>query len=97
VDVTCKRTDEAVWFSIADEGIGISTADQERLFEPFHRGENVGAIGGTGLGLSIVNEAINCHGGSISVQSAPGEGSTFTVCLPLALPRKQEATAAEPA
>ena len=93
VDVACKRTDEAVQFTIADEGIGIPASDQERLFEPFHRAENVGAVRGTGLGLSIVNEAVSRHGGSVSVQSAPGEGSTFTVSLPFSPPH--EAVAAE--
>jgi len=74
---------------IQDEGIGISDEDQERLFEPFHRGQNVEHISGTGLGLSIVREAIELHGGEISVQSSLGVGSSFTIRLPLLAVREQ--------
>ncbi|MDT7514892.1 ATP-binding protein [Rhodoferax mekongensis] len=66
---------------VSDQGIGIPLADQPQLFESFHRASNVGNISGTGLGLSIVREAVQCHGGSISVESATGKGSTFTVVL----------------
>jgi len=66
---------------VTDQGIGIPLADQPQLFESFHRASNVGTISGTGLGLTIVREAVQCHGGRISVQSTPGEGSTFTVVL----------------
>ena len=66
---------------VSDQGIGIPLADQPQLFESFHRASNVGNISGTGLGLSIVREAVQCHGGSISVESATGQGSTFTVIL----------------
>ncbi|MCX7853584.1 MAG: GAF domain-containing protein, partial [Caldilineales bacterium] len=70
-------------FIIADQGIGIPAADLPRLFEPFHRGRNVGAITGTGLGLHIVRRAIELHGGSIQVESREGDGTTVTVVLPL--------------
>jgi PAS domain S-box-containing protein len=69
--------------TIADQGIGISKEDIQRLFEPFHRGGNVETIQGTGLGLAIVNEAIKAHGGSISVESTVGQGSTFTIKIPM--------------
>ncbi len=67
--------------TVSDQGIGIPLADQPQLFESFHRASNVGNISGTGLGLAIVRDAVQCHGGSISLQSTPGEGSTFTVVL----------------
>lgn len=67
--------------TVSDQGIGIPLADQPQLFESFHRASNVGNISGTGLGLAIVRDAVQCHGGSISVESMPGEGSTFTVVL----------------
>jgi signal transduction histidine kinase len=76
---------------VTDQGIGIPLADQPQLFESFHRASNVGTISGTGLGLTIVREAVQCHGGRISVQSTPGEGSTFTVVL--AAPKTAEENA----
>jgi PAS domain S-box-containing protein len=76
---------------VSDEGIGIPLGDLPRLFEPFHRGANVGAISGTGLGLSITKEAVEKHGGTLSVESEVGKGTTFTVMIPLAC-NKNEAT-----
>lgn len=68
---------------ISDEGIGIEAADMERIFEPFHRGNNVSATGGAGLGLAIVKECVTLHKGSIQVQSEVNKGTTFTVRLPI--------------
>jgi PAS domain S-box-containing protein len=67
---------------IADEGIGIPEEDLQRLFEPFRRAANVGAIQGTGLGLAIAKEAVELHGGTIAVESQVGVGTTFIVTLP---------------
>ncbi len=74
--------------SIADEGIGISTEDQERLFTRFFRAEEVKerAIQGAGLGLSICKSLVEAHGGTIGVESAPGKGTTFAVRLPAVIP-----------
>ncbi|MGG6268968.1 sensor histidine kinase [Leptolyngbya sp. AN10] len=72
-------------FTIEDQGIGISLSDQAHLFQPFHRGENVGAIAGTGLGLSIVKKCVELHQGEISVKSALDVGTLFTVMIPLIL------------
>ena len=69
-------------FSVQDEGIGIPRDDQKRLFEPFHRAQNVGAIPGTGLGLAIVKKSVERHGGTITVDSDAGAGTTFTVTIP---------------
>ena len=66
---------------VSDQGIGIPPADQPNLFESFHRASNVGNIAGTGLGLSIVRDAVECHRGTISLHSAAGQGSCFTVML----------------
>ena len=75
-----------VVLQVADQGIGISAADQERLFEEFFRSEDSEAVRqpGTGLGLAIVKRVVDRHRGTISVRSAPREGSTFTVRLPRA-------------
>ncbi len=75
------RNEDAI-FQVTDKGIGISIEKQQRLFEPFHRGENVGNIPGTGLGLSIVKRLVESHKGSITVASQVGVGTTFTVRLP---------------
>ncbi len=72
--------------SIADRGIGIAAAEQTRIFEPFYRTPDVVAaqIQGAGLGLSLVKQILDGHGGRVTVRSAPGEGSEFTVHLPVA-------------
>ena len=67
---------------ISDHGIGIPQEDLPRLFEPFNRASNVGGIPGTGLGLAIAKQAVDLHGGSITVASELGKGTTFTIILP---------------
>ncbi len=71
--------------SVADTGLGIPEAELPRLFERFHRVE--GAQGrsfeGSGIGLALVQELVRLHGGTVGVESTLGEGSTFTVSLPL--------------
>ncbi len=76
-----------VELSVADEGIGIAQADQDRLFEEFFRSETVEARArpGTGLGLTVVDRVVRRHRGRIAVESELGEGTTFRVLLP-ALP-----------
>ncbi len=71
--------------SVADEGPGISSEDQEEVFKPFNKvskNKNAGKKG-TGLGLAISERIIKAHKGTISVQSNPGEGATFTFTLPV--------------
>jgi two-component system sensor histidine kinase SenX3 len=76
--------DEAV-LRITDTGDGIPTRDIERVFERFYRVDNARsrATGGTGLGLAIVKHVVESHGGSVTVQSELGAGSTFTARLPV--------------
>ncbi len=81
--LVCEQ-EEAI-FRIRDEGIGIPSEDLEHLFEPFHRGKNVGTITGTGLGLTVVNKCVDIHNGKIKVTSEVGVGTTLTVTLPLNL------------
>jgi signal transduction histidine kinase len=73
---------------ITDEGIGIAANDQARVFHWYSRGENAlrTAIPGTGIGLAGSRDIVEQHGGSISVESEEGKGSTFTVKLPTAPP-----------
>jgi signal transduction histidine kinase len=72
--------------SITDTGIGIKSADQARIFERFYRVDKARSreLGGTGLGLAIVKHLTQAFGGRVAVQSSPGQGSTFTVELPVA-------------
>jgi two-component system, OmpR family, phosphate regulon sensor histidine kinase PhoR len=66
--------------------MGIAPADQDRIFNPFYRAPDVVAaqIQGAGLGLSLVKRIVEAHDGRIHVRSAPGEGSSFIVILPVA-------------
>jgi two-component system sensor histidine kinase SenX3 len=78
------RGDRSVQVSVADQGIGMTKDEVKRLFQKFYRTERAEKSGvqGTGIGLSIVKEIVTLHGGSITVESAPEQGSTFTVSLP---------------
>jgi two-component system OmpR family sensor kinase len=71
---------------VADAGPGLSPEQAERVFERFYRADSsrARATGGTGLGLSIVKALVAAHAGTVAVRTAPGEGATFTVRLPLA-------------
>lgn len=75
--------DAQAQIKVTDEGIGIPLEDQQKLFEPFQRASNVGNLPGTGLGLAIARQAVELHHGSLSMTSTPGEGTTFTLCLPV--------------
>lgn len=88
VTVSLARVDDQVVLTCSDEGIGISEADQQRLFTEFFRSTNPEAVAqpGTGLGLAIVSRIVARHRGRIEVESGLGQGSTFRVFLPAALP-----------
>jgi signal transduction histidine kinase len=85
IGVRAVATGQTIEVSISDRGIGIAPADQRRIFDPFYRAPNVVAaqIQGAGLGLSLVKRIVEAHAGRITLTSAPGEGSTFTVSLPV--------------
>jgi PAS domain S-box-containing protein len=85
VGIKLHYSDTEVILTISDEGIGIPQADLPHLFEPFHRGVNVGTISGTGLGLVITREAVELHGGTITVESEPGIGTVFTIRIPIVM------------
>ncbi len=82
----------AVRLVVEDKGIGIDPADLPHVFDPFYRGRAVmdAQIHGTGLGLCTAREAVVAMGGNISVRSAPGKGSAFTITLPALAPGKEE-------
>lgn len=81
-----------VTLSVSDRGIGIAPGDRKRIFEKFVRLEHglVHDVRGAGLGLSLVDQIMRAHGGRTEVQSAMGEGSTFTLVLPVAGPVEDE-------
>jgi signal transduction histidine kinase len=84
--VSVEAREGAVAASVTDHGIGIAPADQKRIFEKFVRVEAglVHDVKGAGLGLSLVQQIVRAHGGRVELKSSPGEGSTFTLVLPLA-------------
>jgi len=85
IDVRVERSGACVCVAIMDRGIGIPQAALPQLFQRFYRAPNVEDqhISGMGVGLYVVKEIVGLHGGEITVQSTEGQGSTFTVCLPL--------------
>ncbi|MEU5834339.1 ATP-binding protein [Streptomyces diacarni] len=97
VKVAGRRTQEGgedlIEIAVTDQGIGISERDRERIFERFYRVDPARsrATGGTGLGLSIVKHVAASHGGEVTVWSAEGQGSTFTLRLPEAGSGREQA------
>jgi len=96
VEITTGVTDGQAVLTIADTGMGIPAAELDRIFERFYRTEPATrrVIPGTGLGLAIATAIADAHHGAITVESAEGQGSTFTVRLPL---RPVPAASADPA
>jgi signal transduction histidine kinase len=84
-----------VLITVRDQGIGISKEDQDRLFDRFYRAspERRGGATGLGLGLYVTRRVVEAHGGTVGVESEPGEGSTFYFTLPLT-PVQEEQTSA---
>jgi two-component system, OmpR family, sensor kinase len=86
VRLATRREGGQVAVTVADEGPGIPPADQPRVFERFWRADplRVRRTGGSGLGLAIVASIMQAHGGTVTLDSAPGHGAAFTLRLPLA-------------
>ncbi|MDE2965861.1 MAG: ATP-binding protein [Chloroflexota bacterium] len=90
IEVLCEFGDPAdpapmVWIRVRDTGIGIEPAEQSRIFQRFYRIDRARQSGGgTGLGLAVVRHIAEVHGGAVSLESAPGQGSTFGFSVPLA-------------
>jgi PAS domain S-box-containing protein len=84
ISVRVEAVDDSIALRVADTGIGIPAHEMPRLFERFHRVENARGRTqeGSGIGLALVHELVRLHGGSIRVESAVGQGTTFTVLIP---------------
>jgi two-component system sensor histidine kinase BaeS len=85
ITVTARHDEDKLYVSITDTGEGIPAEDLPMIFERFYRVDKsrARATGGSGLGLTITKRLVEAHGGTINVESQPGQGSTFTFTLPL--------------
>ena len=83
VEVIGSLDEQMVSIAVADTGIGILPGDLPNIFDRFYRAENARSQSGVGLGLAIAQRIVEQHGGKIHVESEPGQGSRFTVTLPL--------------
>jgi signal transduction histidine kinase len=83
--VKVSRGDGFVDISVADRGPGIPVEEQQKIFEKFYRGSNPAAarVRGSGIGLSITKRIAEMHGGEVTVESQPGEGSVFKLRIPI--------------
>jgi signal transduction histidine kinase len=91
VHVLVSATCDTLTIAVEDKGTGVPPEEREHIFERFHRAANVDkGVSGLGLGLHIAREIVRAHGGTLTVDSAPGEGSTFTAILPLRRPEVME-------
>jgi PAS domain S-box-containing protein len=94
ITIAAREDAGDVRVAVQDTGIGLAPEEQAQLFTPFFRARHDATqrVGGTGLGLAITRALVELHGGTITVTSVPGQGSTFSVTLPT--PRRPEETAA---
>jgi len=92
VEARCGMDDTSGWCAITDTGVGMTPETVARIFEKFYRAPEASQAepGGLGLGLSIAQRLVVAHGGHLSVESTHGQGSTFLVRLPRAIPRPPE-------
>ena len=86
IDVVVRQEYGGVTVAVSDQGRGIPAEELPQMFTRFFRASTSHGIAGTGIGLNLVHELVALHGGTVTVESTLGAGSTFTVRLPLAPP-----------
>src|SRR5262249_42553995 len=93
IEVSVRLLDGDIAIEVADQGVGIPKAEHQRIFEKFHRVSTglVHDTKGSGLGLAIVKHIVEAHRGRVTVESAPGKGSRFTILLPIVRSHATEA------
>lgn len=99
VSIAAALSDTRLVVKVNDSGVGIAPQDQKRIFERFYqvdKSRKGGSRRGVGLGLVIANQIVNAHGGQIWVNSIPGQGSTFSVSLPVIRPEDQTLSSRRP-
>jgi len=95
VAVLASAANGSFTIAVRDTGPGIPEADQRKIFDEFKQAETSSSAwktGGTGLGLSIAKRIVEMHGGKINVESSPGQGSTFSITLPLIVEKQVAST-----
>jgi PAS domain S-box-containing protein len=92
ITITAKKEGDMAKFSVADTGIGIREEDMQKLYSEFEQLDSgiTKKYGGSGLGLAITKKLVELHGGTITVESRYGEGSTFTFVIPIIAQKKME-------
>ena len=83
ITVVLRQSEGEIAVSVSDTGVGMDEETQRHIFDKFYRAETCPDSRGNGLGLSIVKHAVLYHHGTVEVHSVPGEGTTFTVRLPM--------------
>ena len=83
VTLAARTVGDHVEVAVRDTGVGIDAEHQDKIFEEFYQVGAAKTQEGTGLGLALTRSLVHLHGGRLTVKSKPGEGSTFTVILPL--------------
>ncbi len=82
IEIGMRRDGEDISFWVGDDGIGIPSEAQEQIFEKFQRGEGSGRSSGAGLGLALVRSFVELHGGTVEIESRPGQGTRVTCRIP---------------
>ena len=84
IRLSARQREGGLRIAVSDEGVGIDPLDVEHVFSPFFRGERSRsrATGGAGIGLTLVRKVVAAHGGTVGIESAPGDGTTVNLDLP---------------
>lgn len=83
IDLKLVQQQDTIQFQVQDRGIGILAENQEKIFDPFYRGDNIGTIQGEGVGLAIVKKCVNLYGGQILLKTELNKGTIFIITLPI--------------